>query len=402
MARTSRGGPYRNRVSRPQQGPLKKRRYWNGGLLQAVILVGGEGTRLRPLTYGTPKPMVPLFGVPFLERTISRLSAAGVGEVILASGYMPEAISDHFGDGSRFGTSVKYVVETSPLGTAGALRNVASHITGRFFVLNGDVLTSLDLRELIAFHDLHGGIGVLHSIGVEDPSAFGCIVHDASGLISAFIEKPPRDEAKSSDINAGTYLLEASVLDAIPIGRSVSIERETFPELIAAGEKLYTFVTTDYWLDVGRPAQYMQAHDDVLDGKLALELGASSRTASGTMWTAGDAGLPANVRPPSFLGAGATIAADAVVGPYAVLGAGCRIGSGAEVRRSILWDGVSIGEHARVSGSILAHDVNVGRDAVVSTGAVIGHGVSVAAGVVLPDDARLALDEIETGAVLGR
>lgn len=362
--------------------------------MQAVILVGGEGTRLRPLTYETPKPMVPLFGVPFLERTIVRLRDAGVDEVILAAGYLPEAISAHFGDGSRFGTTVKYVIEKAPLGTAGALRNVAEHITGAFFVLNGDVLTDLDLRAMIAFHEARGGIGVLHAISVEDPSAFGCIEHDAQGRITAFVEKPPREEAKTSEINAGTYLLEPSVLATIPAGRSVSIEREVFPKLIEAGGGLYTFITSDYWLDVGRPAQYIQAHDDVLDGKLVLSPKGDPAAAPGEMWALGDAQLPGNVRPPSFVGAGATIAADAVVGPYAVIGAGCRIAAGSEVRRSILWDGVSIEEHARVVGAILASNVRVGREAVVAVGAVIGHDVTIAAGVVLPDDARVSAEDM--------
>ena len=361
--------------------------------MQAVILVGGEGTRLRPLTYGTPKPMVPLFGVPFLERTIVRLRDAGVEEIILAAGYLPEAISAHFGDGSRFRTRVTYAIEASPLGTAGALRNVADRINGPFFVLNGDVLTDLDLRAMRAFHEKSGGVGVLHAISVEDPSAFGCIEHDDEGRVTGFVEKPPREEARTSDINAGTYLLEPRILAGIPSGRSVSIEREVFPRLIAEGESLYAFITSDYWLDVGRPAQYIQAHDDVLDGKLALS-SQGDVTPSGAMWALGDARLPGNIRPPSFVGTGATIAADAVVGPYAVIGAGCRIAAGSEVRRSILWDGVSIDEHAQVFGAILASNVSVGREAVVAVGAVIGHDVTIGAGVVLPDDARVSAEDM--------
>ena len=362
--------------------------------MQAVILVGGEGTRLRPLTYGTPKPMVPLFGVPFLERTIVRLRDAGVDEIILAAGYLPEAISAHFGDGSLFGTRVSYVIEASPLGTAGALRNVADRITGAFFVLNGDVLTDLDLRAMRTFHERSGGVGVLHAISVEDPSEFGCIEHDADGRITGFVEKPPREEARTSDINAGTYLLEPRVLTGIPTGRSVSIEREIFPTLIAAGDGLYAYITSDYWLDVGRPAQYIQAHDDVLDGKLLLSPQSDTARASGTMWSLGDAKLPPNVRPPSFVGADVTIAADAVIGPYAVLGAGCRIAAGAEVRRSILWEGVSVDDGARVVGAILASNVSVGPEAVVAVGAVIGHDVRIAAGVVLPDDARVSAEDV--------
>lgn len=359
--------------------------------MQGVILVGGEGTRLRPLTYGTPKPMVPLFGVPFLERTIARLREAGVAEVILAAGYLPQALVDHFDDGSRFGLRVTYVVEDSPLGTAGALRNVADRITGAFFVLNGDVLTSLDLRAMLAYHRATGGDGVLHTIRVDDPSAFGCVVHGPGGRISRFVEKPPREDAPTDEINAGTYLLERRVLDRIPAGQRVSIERETFPELLAAGGALYAYTTDDYWLDVGRPQQYFQAHGDVLDGKLALPPAAGE--GRGSMWIVGGPGVPANVRAPSFVGTGVTIDESALVGPYAVLGDGCSVGAGAEVRDSILWDGVAVGARARVTDSILASNVHVGSGAVVSAGAVIGHAAAIAPGRVLEANARIRAND---------
>lgn len=367
--------------------------------MQAVILVGGEGTRLRPLTYGTPKPMVPLFGIPFLERTLGRLHAAGVDDVILAAGYLPRAIEDHLGDGSRIGMRITYVVEASPLGTAGALKNVAEHLTGAFFVLNGDVLTSLDLSAMIAFHREKGGLGALHTIKVDDPSAFGCIVRDESGRIERFIEKPPRDDAPTDEINAGTYLLDRSVLDRIPAGRSVSIERETFPAILAAGDALYSFVTTDYWLDVGRPQQYLQAHDDVLDRKLPLApSGDRAASARGSLWLGGEAGIPANVRTPAFVGYGVRIAPSAIVGPYAVIGDGCEVAAGAVVRDAVLWDGVSVGENARVSDAILASGVLVGDGAIVASGAVVGHGARIASGEVLEPDARVVATAPATSA----
>ncbi len=366
--------------------------------MQAVILVGGEGTRLRPLTYDTPKPMVPLFGVPFLERTLGRLKAAGVDDVILAAGYLPAAISGHFGDGARIGIRITYVVESSPLGTAGALRNVAEHLTGAFFVLNGDVLTSLDLRAMRAFHEEHGGIATLHAIRVDDPSAFGCIVRNKVGRIERFVEKPPRDEAPTDEVNAGTYLLERRVLDAIPAGRSVSIERETFPDLIASDEHLASFVTNDYWLDVGRPQQYLQAHRDVLDRKLPLaSSGDASLASRGSLWAIGSANAPGNLRLPAFIGEGVTIDPTAIVGPYAVVGDGCRIDAGAEVRDAVLWDGVTIGEHARVSDAILACNVRIGADAIVTRGAVVGRAAHVAPGTNLESDARIVADPQTAG-----
>ncbi len=359
--------------------------------MQAVILVGGEGTRLRPLTYRTPKPMVPLFGVPFLERTLGRLWDAGVDEVILAAGYLPQAIVDHIGDGSKIGLRVQYVVEEAPLGTAGALRNVAERLTGPFFVLNGDVLTSLDLRAMRIYHEGKGGEGVIHAIRVDDPSAFGCLVHDANGKISRFVEKQPRDEAPTDEINAGTYLLERSVLDRIPSGRAVSIERETFPELLAAGGLLYAYTTDDYWLDVGRPEQYVQAHGDVLDGKLTLP--PLRDGCGGTMFVAATQQMPPNVRPPVFVGEGVDIDPSAIVGPYAVVGDGSRIGAQAHVRNSILWDGVAVEAGARVTDAILASNVRVGNGAIVSAGAVIGHDAAIAAGRVLDPGARVTVDD---------
>jgi mannose-1-phosphate guanylyltransferase len=333
--------------------------------------------------------MVPLFGVPFLERTLVRLRDAGVADVILASGYLPSAIANHFGDGARLGMNLTYVVEDHPLGTAGALRNVADHIHGTFFVLNGDVLTSLDLRSMIAFHEAKGGAGVLHSIRVEDPSAFGCIVHDAQNRVTAFIEKPARDEAPTREINAGTYLLERRVLDGIPAGRAVSIERETFPQLLAAGERLYSYVTDDYWLDVGRPQQYLQAHDDVLDGKLVLAIAGEDLPERGTYWFPGASGVPAYVKPPAYVGRDVSIDATATVGPYAVLGDRCRVGAHATISDSIVWDDVEIGDGVRIADAILASKVRVGPRAVVTSGAVVGHDARIPADAVLEPDARI-------------
>ncbi len=358
--------------------------------MQAVILVGGEGTRLRPLTLATPKPMVPLFGVPFLERTLSRLRHAGVKEVVMAAGYLPRGITDHLGDGSRLGMTLNYRVESSPLGTAGALRNVADLITGPFFVLNGDVLTSLDFGEMLAFHRERGGLGLLHSIRVDDPSPFGCIVADDTGRVSRFIEKPPRESAPTNLINAGTYLLEREILDAIAPDTKVSIERETFPMLLAAGASLYTFATEDYWLDIGRPEQYLQAHRDVLDAKLALRPSADPDAHRGEMWPIGAARVPAGVRSPSFIGDEVTIEEGAVVGPHAVIGDRCRIGAGARIVDSVLWNDVLVGGRASLEGAIVATGARIGANAVVAAGAVIGHGAEIEAGAAIAGDARIA------------
>jgi mannose-1-phosphate guanylyltransferase len=360
--------------------------------LQAVVLVGGEGTRLRPLTYGTPKPMVPICGVPFLERTLSRLKEAGIDEAILAAGYLPEAIREHFGDGGRLGMRITYVVEERPLGTAGALKNVERHIRGPFFVLNGDVLTNLDLTAMLASHRKAGGVGTLHLIRVEDPSAFGCVVHDASARVSAFVEKPPRETAPTDEINAGTYLLEREVLDAIPAGRMVSIERETFPDLIAAGRPLYAYTTDDYWLDIGRPEHYLRAHRDVLDGVCRLAPLADPEMHRGRIWRVGDAGIPAGVEAPVFLADDVVIAPGARVGPYAVLGERVRVATEATVAVSVVWTGAVIERRATVMGSVLADNVRIGSGAYVHDGTVVGHDAEIPAETSVPPHSRIVAE----------
>jgi mannose-1-phosphate guanylyltransferase len=354
-------------------------------LLQAIVLVGGEGTRLRPLTYGTPKPMVPIMGVPFLARTMERLYEAGIRDVILPAGYMPEAITSYFGDGSQLGMKITYVIEDTPLGTAGALKNVEQYINGPFFVLNGDILTSLDLRAMIVEHEKKGGIGLLHLIRVEDPSAFGCVVHDAQDRISSFVEKPPRETAPTNEINAGTYLFEREILDMIPAGRNVSIERETFPEVIASGKGLYAYTTNDYWIDLGKPEQYLAAHADILAHRmpmLTLEPGATGDGAT-VVTHVKDLTLPVHAD------AGVQIDPTAHIGPNVVLGTGTRIGAGARVRDSVLWDRVVIEEGAEVEGSILASNAFVGSGARVPVGGVIGHDAVIEAGTALEPGARV-------------
>jgi mannose-1-phosphate guanylyltransferase len=355
-----------------------------GLYLQAIVLVGGEGTRLRPLTYGTPKPMVPIVGVPFLARTMERLHRAGIREVILPAGYLPQAISDYFGDGSNIDMKITYVIEETPLGTAGALKNVEQYIRGPFFVLNGDVLTSLDLRAMQEMHEKKGGIGLLHLIRVEDPSAFGCVVHDAGGRISAFVEKPPKGAEPTNEINAGTYLFEREVLDLIPPGRNVSIERETFPKIIEAGKGLYAYTTNDYWLDLGRPEQYLLAHRDILSGRMpfAIEPGISGEGAHALL-------ASAHVTSPVHADENVVIHPTAELGPNVVLGAGCRVEARAVIRNSVLWDGVVVEEGAVIEGAIVASRARIGKEARVLEGCVIGHHAQIADGQVLEPGSKV-------------
>lgn len=351
--------------------------------MQAIVLVGGEGTRLRPLTFGTPKPMVPIMNVPFLARTLERLYDAGIRDVILPAGYMPQAITEYFGDGSNFGMKITYVIEDEPLGTAGAIKNVEQYIHGPFFVLNGDVLTSLDLQAMIDYHKTKGGLGALHLIKVGDPSAFGCVVHDESGRISQFVEKPPKGTEPTNEVNAGTYLLEKAVLDLIPPGRNVSIERETFPKILADNHALYAYTTDDYWIDLGRPEHYLDAHRDILSGAMPLKL------QPGLNGPGSQAVHPENIIPPVHIDAGVTIDPSAKVGPNVVLGDGCTVGPRARLTDCVLWDAVTVEEGAVIDESIIASGARIGAGAVVSRGSVIGHDAVIEPGTVLPEGARV-------------
>lgn len=334
--------------------------------MQAVVLVGGEGTRLRPLTLQTPKPMVPVFNVPFLERSLLRLRDVGITHAILPAGYLPSAITEYFGDGSHLGMRLTYVIEKQPLGTAGAIKNVAEHLTGPFFVLNGDILTSLDLSKMLDRHRKLGGIGLLHLITVDDPSAFGCVVTNDRHEVTAFVEKPPVGTAPTNSINAGTYLLEPEVLDLIPAGRAVSIERETFPLIVAGSRPLHGYTTADYWMDLGRPEQYLGSHRHVLEGRMPMQLERNE--------------VGCRVVEPSYVGRDVVVDPGATIGPFAVIGDGCKIESQAIVRDSVLWDRVTIGTGATVEGAILASRVVVGDHAHIEAGAVIGHGARIPAG----------------------
>ncbi len=281
------------------------------------------------------------------------------------------------------GFGVPYVIEDEPLGTAGAVKNVEQYITGPFFMLNGDVLTSLDLSAMMAFHKEKGGLGVLHLIKVADPSAFGCVAHDADGRISQFVEKPPKGTEPTNEINAGTYLLDPAVLEAIPAGRNVSIERETFPNLLAEDKALYAYTTTDYWIDLGRPEHYMDAHRDILSGKMPFKI---------TPGISGDgAGSVAReaLQPPVHIDAGVRVDPTARVGPNVVLGPNCRIGPKAVVRDCVLWDGVRVEEGATLEGTIVASRSQIGARATIGAGSVIGHDVIVAPGTIAEPGSRI-------------
>jgi mannose-1-phosphate guanylyltransferase len=362
--------------------------------VKAIVLVGGEGTRLRPLTYTTPKPLLPIANQPHLERQLAWLSSHGVDEVVLSMGYLPDAFNRHFAhDGSGhdvFGDVVlRYAVEDEPLGTAGAIRFAAEGIDERIIVCNGDVLTSLDLGEMVRFHDEHGAEATIALTQVEDPSAFGVVPTQADGSVIAFVEKPAPGKAPSNWINAGAYVLEPKFLARIPPRLNVSVERETFPRMLARPGLLFGYQTDAYWLDIGTPEKYLEAHADALAGRLSDPPAPGAREVAKGVWLQGDATIEpdARVDAPVLIGAGARIEAGArvrasVLGAAAVvetraeldgavLHAGARVSHGGSVRQSV------VGEYA-----VLKPDVSLAAETIIGAGTTIGPGTRISGGRV--------------------
>lgn len=325
--------------------------------MQALVLVGGEGTRLRPLTQTIPKPAVTLVDRPFLSYMIEWLSGHGVGEVILACGFMPDMLREVLGDGEPNGPRLRYLAEPEPRGTAGAIKFAEQHLEKRFLALNGDVLTDLDLTALMRMHEERNSQATLGLYPVEDPSAYGLVTTDEDGRILEFLEKPENPELIDSDeINAGIYVLEHSVLDSIPPDREVSIERDIFPRLIGNG--LHGMRLEGYWMDIGTPERYLQASWDILEGRVSTRVAPRDGAV--------------------LIDATAEVDASAEIGPRAVLGRSCRVGPGAVVRNSVLHAGCQVGAGAAVLGSILSPGVVV-ESGVTLEGSVIGEAERVSA-----------------------
>jgi mannose-1-phosphate guanylyltransferase len=331
--------------------------------LEAIVLVGGQGTRLRPLTLSAPKPLLPTAGVPFLAHVLARAASAGVTHVVLATCYKSDMFAACLGDGSAYGLSIDYVTEDVPLDTGGGIRNAASTLRGSgaadpVVVLNCDILSGHDLGAQVDLHIKTDAAVTLHLVEVEDPSRFGSVPTDAAGRVTEFLEKTPNPP--TNRINAGCYVFRREVIDQIPAGRRVSVERETFPGLIAAGELVMGYHESSYWLDVGTPQAFVRGSCDLVLGR-----------------------LPAPALPgptgPALLLPGASVAADASVSGGTVLGVGASVRAGATVFGSVLFDSATVGEGAVVRDSIL------GRGAVVAPGAVldeavVGDGASIGSG----------------------
>ncbi len=339
--------------------------------MTAVILAGGKGTRLRPLTLHTPKPIVPILTRPFLALQIELLKETGIDEIVLSLSYQPRRIEEIFGDGSDLGVRIHYTMELEPLGTAGAVKNAAPLLTSRIVVFNGDVLSDLDLGAVLSFHEEVGAKATIVLAPVANPSAYGLVETDDAGRVLRFLEKPGYDEITCDTINAGVYILEPELLGYIPAGESYSFERGFFPHLLRESVPFYAYVHRGYWIDIGTPEKYLKVHRDILSGVLPFR---EFHPNAGGTYVDPEATVEAGSRltGPAYIGAGSVVKARAVVEPYAVIGPNCRIEEGATVADSVLWANVRIGEEARVDGAILGRSAHVGHHAFVGRGAVLG------------------------------
>ncbi|MGW0024222.1 sugar phosphate nucleotidyltransferase [Rhodococcus sp. NPDC003383] len=342
----------------------------------AVILVGGQGTRLRPLTLSAPKPMLPTAGVPFLTHLLARIREAGIKHVVLGTSFKAEVFEEHFADGSDLGLEIEYVTETEPLGTGGGIRNVLPKLRAdNVMVFNGDVLGGTDLGAILDTHTRTDADVTLHLVRVGDPRAFGCVPTDADGRVTAFLEKtqdPPTDQ-----INAGCYVFKREIIESIPEGRPVSVEREVFPALLTEGKRVFGHVDAAYWRDMGTPEDFVRGSADLVRG------------------IAPSPALPGQ-RGESLVHPGASIAPGALLIGGTVVGRGAEIGAGARLDGAVIFDGAKVEAGAVIERSIIGFGVRVGpraliRDGVIGDGADIGarcellRGARVWPGVTIPD-----------------
>ncbi|HWI21968.1 MAG TPA: NDP-sugar synthase [Baekduia sp.] len=346
--------------------------------MQAVILVGGEGTRLRPLTSLRPKPIITLVDRPFLVYMLEWLRGHGVDDVILSCGFLPTQIEAELGDGSALGITLRYAVEPEPRGTAGALKFCEELLDERFLMLNGDVLTDVDISAQLAQHQASGATGTLGLVPVEDPSAYGLVLLNEDRSVAGFLEKPAPEQLEGVDeylISAGIYVLEREITDLIEPDQKVSIEHVIWPQLAEAGTLFGYAAREAYWMDIGTPDRYLQGSFDILTGAVTTDV----TTTIGS----------SNVLEPSLVDETALIAADAVVGPLAVVGPGVRVAQGARIERAVVLEGAHIGADAVINDSVVAPGASIGAGSTIRGQTIVGENATVGAGHHLADAAKI-------------
>lgn len=354
--------------------------------MQAVILVGGEGKRLRPLTSTVQKPVVQLVDRPFMAYMLEWLRRHGVDDVILSCGFLADTVREVLGDGSALGLRLRYVEEPEPRGTGGAVKLAEPMLEERFLMLNGDVLTDIDLTAQIAQHERSGARATLALVPVADPSAYGLVLLDEHSAVRDFIEKPAPDQRVETNlISAGAYVLEREILELVPPDRNVSIERELWPRLV--GDGLYGFPSDGYWMDIGTPERYLKGSFDIIEGNVRTAV--SERLQDGWATIGEGVELAGRVIPPVVVECGAQIADGAHIGPLAVLGARVSIGAASKVERAVVLAGTRVGEGCELRDCIVGPGCTIGSGCKITAGAVLGEGVTLGSGNVITRGARI-------------
>lgn len=360
--------------------------------MKAVIIAGGLGTRLRPLTYNTPKPIVPVANRPFVAHQIEHLRQHGVDEIILNLHYLSDAIKSILNDGKEWGIKIYYSIEASPLGTAGAVKNAEAYFDDQpMLVFNGDVLTDINISQIVEYHRKKGGRATLTLTRVEDPTAYGLILTDADGRVTRFVEKPSWEQVTTlsasgmaaDTINAGIYVLDPKIFNNVPAGVEYSFERQLFPALLAHGDPVYGYISDRYWIDIGNPRQYRAAHEAILRNEVAVKI-FGTRT-DGKIWIGDKARIDprAKLLGPAIIGRAAAIGREARIKDYTVLGDGVTVGAESTLERAIIWEGTKIGDHVVLSGCLVGFNcviedyVRIGEGTVIADHSVIRKGSTI-------------------------
>jgi mannose-1-phosphate guanylyltransferase len=353
--------------------------------VQALILAGGEGTRLRPLTSTVPKPVVPLVDRPFIAFMIDWLRSHGVDDVVMSCGHLASGVRNVLGDGQALGIRLRYVEEPRPLGTGGALKFAERLLDERFLMLNGDVLTDIDLTAQLEQHERAGAVGTLALTPVDDPSAYGLVRLDKAGAVTEFVEKPSPDQVDTNNISAGAYVLERSVLELLEAGEPASIERDVFPRLV--GDGLYGCVARGYWLDIGTPERYLQGTFDILEGSVGTQVAERM----GTSYLCVEQGVESEGRivPSALVETGCRIAEGARIGGRAVLEHGVTVGENTTIESAVVMRGAEIGANCTLRSCIVGGGARIGDHCVVDGMSVLGEGVTLGAGNVVSNGARI-------------
>lgn len=355
--------------------------------MKAMIMAGGEGTRLRPMTCDCPKPMLPLMGRPAMEYALRLLRKHGVREAGVTLMYLPEKVRAHFGDGAEYGLSLRYYVEKQPLGTAGSVRQAADFLDETFVVLSGDGATDCDLTAALAFHREKGALATLVLKHMDQPLQYGVVSADAQGRVRRFVEKPGWDEVCSDTVNTGIYILEPEILRLIPEGQAYDFSKQLFPEMLRRGMPLYAYPMEGYWCDIGDAASYLRAHMDALDGKLRLD--ESLRPGAVNRAKSAQVDRSAVLEAPCWIGEGAQIGPGARIGAYSVIGARCVVEANASVKRSVLLEGAQAGEGTQVRGAVLMPESRMLPEGSAFEESVLGERAVLGAGATLPPGIRV-------------